>query len=94
MVPVVGVPVPLTFETLISVNRTGVEVPGVNADVGLNTTLTTAVDPIILLSELAALNEPVDLLNEIIGIVNGTTNYILTKMNREKVDFKTVLKQA
>ena len=35
--------------------------------------------------------------NEIIkikGILNGTTNYILTKMEREKLDFDTVLKEA
>ncbi|MDR5659151.1 homoserine dehydrogenase [Serpentinicella sp. ANB-PHB4] len=33
-------------------------------------------------------------IEEIIGIMNGTTNYILTKMAKEKVDFKTVLKEA
>jgi len=33
-------------------------------------------------------------IQEIIGIVNGTTNYILTKMTKEKVDFKSVLKEA
>ena len=30
----------------------------------------------------------------IFGIINGTTNYILTRMAREGVDFATVLKQA
>ncbi|MDE6924220.1 MAG: homoserine dehydrogenase [Acetatifactor sp.] len=30
----------------------------------------------------------------ILGIVNGTTNYILTKMGSEGADFETVLKQA
>ncbi|WP_457612183.1 homoserine dehydrogenase [Methanocaldococcus sp.] len=28
------------------------------------------------------------------GILNGTTNYILTKMEKEKVDFETALKEA
>jgi homoserine dehydrogenase len=28
------------------------------------------------------------------GILNGTTNYILTKMEKEKLDFNTVLKEA
>ena len=31
---------------------------------------------------------------EIKGIVNGTTNYILTKMMQEGSDFKTVLAEA
>jgi len=31
---------------------------------------------------------------EVTGIVNGTTNYILTKMQREGADYETVLKQA
>lgn len=33
-------------------------------------------------------------IEEIMGIVNGTTNYILTKMAKDKVDFNTVLKKA
>nr|WP_041720278.1 homoserine dehydrogenase [Alkaliphilus metalliredigens] len=33
-------------------------------------------------------------IQEVMGIVNGTTNYILTKMTKEKVDFETVLKEA
>ncbi len=47
--------------------------------------------PIIatLLESLSANN-----INEILGIVNGTTNYILTQMTDEKADFKTVLKDA
>ena len=47
--------------------------------------------PIIrpILSSLTA--EHVD---EIYGIVNGTTNYILTKMEREGAEFDTVLKEA
>lgn len=36
----------------------------------------------------------VDEIEEITGILNGTTNYILTKMADEGVDFATVLKQA
>lgn len=31
---------------------------------------------------------------KLMGILNGTTNYILTKMTRDKTDFETVLKQA
>ncbi|NLJ78786.1 MAG: homoserine dehydrogenase [Tissierellia bacterium] len=31
---------------------------------------------------------------EVMGIVNGTTNYILTKMAKEGVDFESVLKEA
>ncbi len=31
---------------------------------------------------------------EILGIINGTTNYILTKMSREHADFDTVLDEA
>ncbi|MCC5909437.1 MAG: homoserine dehydrogenase [Clostridiaceae bacterium] len=31
---------------------------------------------------------------KIMGILNGTTNYILTKMTKQKVDFDTVLKEA
>ncbi|MHB0913195.1 MAG: homoserine dehydrogenase [Armatimonadota bacterium] len=33
-------------------------------------------------------------ITEVIGIVNGTTNYILTKMSREGVDFDEVLAEA
>ena len=35
-----------------------------------------------------------DEITEITGILNGTTNYILTKMTEEGVDFDTVLKDA
>ena len=35
-----------------------------------------------------------DEIEEITGILNGTTNYILTKMSREGLDFDTVLKDA
>ncbi len=35
-----------------------------------------------------------DKILEICGILNGTTNYILTKMSREGLDFDTVLKEA
>lgn len=35
-----------------------------------------------------------DHVNRIMGIVNGTTNYILTKMDEEGSDFETVLKEA
>ncbi len=33
-------------------------------------------------------------IQEVFGIVNGTTNYILTKMSNEKVDFKQALEEA
>ncbi|WP_292460777.1 homoserine dehydrogenase [Methanothermococcus sp.] len=47
--------------------------------------------PIInLAKETLAGNE----ITEIKGILNGTTNYILTKMEKEKLDFDTVLKEA
>jgi len=32
--------------------------------------------------------------HEVMGIINGTTNYILTKMTHERADFDTVLKEA
>ncbi|WP_343210407.1 homoserine dehydrogenase [Anaerolentibacter hominis] len=35
-----------------------------------------------------------DEIEEITGILNGTTNYILTKMTREGLSFETVLKEA
>ncbi len=35
-----------------------------------------------------------DEIEEITGILNGTTNYILTKMSNEGLDFDTVLKEA
>lgn len=35
-----------------------------------------------------------DEIEEITGILNGTTNYILTKMSHEGVDFDTALKEA
>lgn len=35
-----------------------------------------------------------DEIEEITGILNGTTNYILTKMDREGRDFESVLKEA
>lgn len=35
-----------------------------------------------------------DKIQKVEGILNGTTNYILTKMEREGVDFKTVLREA
>lgn len=31
---------------------------------------------------------------EVLGIINGTTNYILTKMTQDHADFETVLKEA
>ncbi|SNS78418.1 homoserine dehydrogenase [Anaerovirgula multivorans] len=33
-------------------------------------------------------------IQQIMGILNGTTNYILTKMTKDKVDFSEVLKEA
>ncbi|VBB06158.1 homoserine dehydrogenase signature [Lucifera butyrica] len=33
-------------------------------------------------------------ITEVMGIVNGTTNYMLTKMTREHLDFDSVLKEA
>ena len=33
-------------------------------------------------------------ISEVMGIVNGTTNYMLTKMTKEKLDFHTVLAEA
>lgn len=33
-------------------------------------------------------------ISEVMGIVNGTTNYMLTKMTNEKLDYQTVLTQA
>lgn len=33
-------------------------------------------------------------ISEVMGIVNGTTNYMLTKMTNEKMDYKTVLAEA
>ena len=33
-------------------------------------------------------------ITEILGIVNGTTNYMLTKMTTDGVDYETVLKEA
>ncbi|AJA47486.1 homoserine dehydrogenase [Clostridium pasteurianum DSM 525 = ATCC 6013] len=33
-------------------------------------------------------------IEEIVGIINGTTNYILTKMSLENMDFETALKEA
>ncbi len=35
-----------------------------------------------------------DEITEIVGILNGTTNFILTKMSKEGLDFDTVLKEA
>ncbi|MFC7321834.1 homoserine dehydrogenase [Halobacillus campisalis] len=35
-----------------------------------------------------------DRIRKMMGIVNGTTNYILTKMSKEGVDFDSVLKEA
>ncbi|MFD1850917.1 homoserine dehydrogenase [Oceanobacillus bengalensis] len=35
-----------------------------------------------------------DHIRKIMGIVNGTTNYILTKMNNEGISYETALKQA
>lgn len=35
-----------------------------------------------------------DRINEVVGIVNGTTNYMLTKMTDEGADFDEVLKEA
>ena len=35
-----------------------------------------------------------DEIDEVTGILNGTTNYILTKMDREGADFEAVLKEA
>ncbi|RLL42008.1 homoserine dehydrogenase [Oceanobacillus piezotolerans] len=35
-----------------------------------------------------------DLIRKVMGIVNGTTNYILTKMDKEGLSYETALKQA
>jgi Homoserine dehydrogenase len=35
-----------------------------------------------------------DQINEIMGIINGTTNFILTKMNQEGLSYEIALKQA
>lgn len=35
-----------------------------------------------------------EIIEEITGILNGTTNYILTRMKKEGLDFETVLKDA
>ncbi len=35
-----------------------------------------------------------EIIESIVGILNGTTNYILTKMDKEGADFEDVLKQA
>ena len=35
-----------------------------------------------------------DEIDELTGILNGTTNYMLDKMNTEGADFDTVLKEA
>jgi len=47
--------------------------------------------PIIhILKESLAANR----ISDVIGIVNGTTNYILTRMSEEKIDFQQVLQEA
>ena len=47
--------------------------------------------PVIhILKENLAANK----IEEVIGIVNGTTNYILTRMSEENVEFSTVLQEA
>ena len=33
-------------------------------------------------------------ISSVLGIINGTTNYILSRMSREKADYETVLKDA
>jgi len=45
---------------------------------------------------IQALNEGLSAnkIKAILGILNGTTNYILTKMSKEEVDFETALAQA
>jgi len=45
---------------------------------------------------IQALNEGLSAnkIKEILGILNGTTNYILTKMSKEEIDFKSALAQA
>ena len=47
--------------------------------------------PIIRPLNYSLTAEPID---SITGILNGTTNYILTKMDREGADFEDVLKEA
>ena len=47
--------------------------------------------PILRTLRTALRHEKID---SITGILNGTTNYILTKMNRDHADFSTVLKEA
>ncbi len=45
---------------------------------------------------IRALNSSItaDVVDEVSGILNGTTNYMLDKMNTEGADFNTVLKEA
>ena len=49
--------------------------------------------PSLVLMERAAL-KTADEITEITGILNGTTNYMLTKMDTEGADYDAVLKEA
>lgn len=61
-----------------------------NADFYFEASVGGGIPIIHVLKESLAANK----IEEVIGIVNGTTNYILTRMSEENVDFPTVLRAA
>ena len=59
-------------------------------DIQFEAAVAGAIPIIRPLKQCLAANE----IDEVIGIMNGTTNYILSKMENEGADFETVLKRA
>ena len=59
-------------------------------DIGFEASVAGSIPIIKIVSESLIGNS----INNIYGIINGTANYILTKMTEEGVDFETVLKEA
>ncbi|MDF9409196.1 homoserine dehydrogenase [Pelotomaculum isophthalicicum JI] len=61
-----------------------------NADVLFEASVAGGIPIIRPLKECLAANR----IRQVIGIINGTTNYMLTRMTKESLDFEQVLKEA
>ncbi len=74
--------------------RHGDEILAAAAAKGVDVQFEGAVGGVIPIIRVLKESLDADHINEIMGIVNGTTNYILTKMAADKVSFQDVLKEA
>ncbi|MBE0491615.1 MAG: homoserine dehydrogenase [Sulfurospirillum sp.] len=77
-------------KALLAYHRYELQESAVGVSIGFEASVAGGIPIIKALREGLSANH----INSIKGIMNGTCNFILTKMMREKVDFQTVLKEA